>query len=409
MAKVTGEGTIVQLEKDKPKNKCRKWRLRVSTGFDPRTGKYKIKTRRVSNMSYTQAKKAMRDFIEEIEADRVQSRTSWTVEDYCAAYLDRRRQSREIAQETIYRQQCQFNAVNHHIGKMNLAAVTPEVLDGMYAAMLAGDTLSGRPSHGSYVAQIHSNMNLVFSQAVEEGILVSNPVHAAHPPQWDSEERRAIRPEDVQTFVENLDPRNERECAFMLAITLGLRRGEISGLSWGDVDFAEKTLCIRHSYDRFRNLKITKTRAGSRLLPLTDATCEALAARKAAQAERFAKIESERNYERRPHLEKLEQTDETPVITSRCANRALPTTVGRWWTNDRKKYGLDGWTLHELRHTYLTLLAKNGVHPKVMQLLAGHSSFQTTMNIYTHIDMSEKRKAAQAVSSVFEGLGQTAE
>ena len=65
MAKVTGEGTIVQLEKDKPKSKCRKWQLRVPVGLDPRTGKYKTRTRRVSDVSYTQAKKALRDFIDE--------------------------------------------------------------------------------------------------------------------------------------------------------------------------------------------------------------------------------------------------------------------------------------------------------------------------------------------------------
>ena len=117
----------------------------------------------------------------------------------------------------------------------------------------------------------------------------------------------------------------------------------------------------------------------------------------------FAKIERERNYERRPHLERLEQTDDTPVISARCANRALHTTLGRWWTHDGKKYGLDGWTLRELCHTYLTLLARSGVHPKVMQMLAGHNNFETMMDIYTHIDMSEKRKATEAVSSLFGG------
>lgn len=84
MAKVIGEGTIVQLEKDKPKSKCRKWQLRVPVGLDPRTGKYKTRTRRVNDMTYTQAKKALRDFIEEIEDDRVWKRTGTTFEE-CAA------------------------------------------------------------------------------------------------------------------------------------------------------------------------------------------------------------------------------------------------------------------------------------------------------------------------------------
>ena len=69
MAKVTGEGTIVQLEKDKPKSKCRKWQLRVPVGLDPRTGKYNTRTRRY-NGTYTEAKKAPRQ-------DTTAPRTSW--------------------------------------------------------------------------------------------------------------------------------------------------------------------------------------------------------------------------------------------------------------------------------------------------------------------------------------------
>lgn len=68
---------------------------------------------------------------------------------------------------------------------------------------------------------------------------------------------------------------------------------------------------------------------------------------------------------------------------------------------DRGRYGLEGWSFHELRHTYLTLLAMSGVHPKVMQELAGHYSSQITMDIYTHVNMEAKREAVAAVSKVF--------
>lgn len=66
-------------------------------------------------------------------------------------------------------------------------------------------------------------------------------------------------------------------------------------------------------------------------------------------------------------------SDPSPVITDNRGTRVLPTSLSRWWTEDRPKYGLDGWCLHEFRHTYFTLLAISGVHLKVMQELAGHS------------------------------------
>lgn len=89
------------------------------------------------------------------------------------------------------------------------------------------------------------------------------------------------------------------------------------------------------------------------------------------------------------------------MIATKCGTRVNPATLSTWWTNDRARFGLEGYTLHELRHTYLTLLAMNGVHPKVMQELAGHYSSQTTMDIYTHVNMDAKRDAVAAVSKVF--------
>ena len=145
MAEVSGNGTIFQMEKDKPKSRCRKWQLRVSTGLDPRTGKYKKKTR-VFRGTYTEAKAALRDFIEEVEGDRVQGKTTYTFEQYAERYLKRRELNKEIAATTLERQRQHFKAASMHIGKANLASITPTMLDDMYIAMLSGDTLSGKPS-----------------------------------------------------------------------------------------------------------------------------------------------------------------------------------------------------------------------------------------------------------------------
>lgn len=70
------------------------------------------------------------------------------------------------------------------------------------------------------------------------------------------------------------------------------------------------------------------------------------------------------------------------------------------WKRDRKALGVDGWCLHELRHSYLSMLALEGVHPRVMQDLAGYSDSRTTMEIYTHVNMDQKRSAAEALESI---------
>ena len=82
-------------------------------------------------------------------------------------------------------------------------------------------------------------------------------------------------------------------------------------------------------------------------------------------------------------------------------HRVNPNSLEGWWNRDRKSLGLDGWTFHELRHSYLSALALKGVHPKVMQELAGHASSQITMDIYTHVNMDAKREAADALGTLF--------
>lgn len=97
----------------------------------------------------------------------------------------------------------------------------------------------------------------------------------------------------------------------------------------------------------------------------------------------------------------LEQTDQTPVITTKYGERIKPSSLSRWWSLERGNYGLDDFSLHEPRHTYLTLLAEEGVHPKVMQELAGHYGSQITMGVYAHVNMDAKREAVAAVSKLF--------
>lgn len=396
MATTQGMGSIIQLEKDKPRSKCRKWQLRVSLGKDPKTGKYHQKTRTV-NGSYSQAKAALREFIEEIEENRVQGRTSWTFRAYSDYFLEQRELKKEVAKTTLERQRWQFKAVCMHIGEAKLEAITPAMLNSMYIALLKGETLSGRKAGGSYVNQIHDNVKLVFDLAMKEGVLVENPCLKADPPRMDTKPKKAIGPEAAHVMIAMLDETRAREMAYLIAITMGLRRGEICGLSWKDIDFEHGVVDISHSFDVYGNLKQTKTKAGMRLLPLSDNTRDALLTFREAQKEQFERTNSFRH----PWEVRIEIDESFPVIATKRGTRVNPATLSTWWTNDRARFGLEGYTLHELRHTYLTLLAMNGVHPKVMQELAGHYSSQITMDIYTHVNMDAKRDAVAAVSKVF--------
>lgn len=398
MAKVTSSGSITQLERDKPKNKCRKWQLRVPIGISPRTGKYKIKTRRF-NGTYTAAKKALREFVIEIESDQVHQRAGTTIEACAESFMQRRRESGEFADNTNELYSSFFKAINRHIGKADASQVDREVIEEMWAAMRKGDTLSGKPASGTYLHQLHRTLSLLFDDLVTDGIIYKNPCNDMETPQNDTDERRALKSDRMRTFVGELDVENEADAAYFIAITMGLRRGEVCALSWGDVDFDTRVISVTHNYDHFLNLKKTKTKAGFRRLPMPEFVSQALLKHKIAQKKWLDQYS-------RATGEEYKQTDETPVILDRRTRRVNPDNLGAWWRRDRKSFGLDGWCLHELRHSYLSMLAEEGVHPKVMQELAGHASSKTTMDIYTHVNMDIKRAAAEVAADVFSRIGE---
>ena len=383
-ARVRGEGSIVQLEKDKTKGRCRKWQLRVSCGKDPMTGRYVTKTRRVTG-TYTEATKQLRSFIVEIEGGVAGAKLGVTFADECERFLAARRASGNFSANRMAGLEAGLKAACMHLGHADFAEVTPRMIDQMVAAMRAGDSLSGKPLSGTYTKSVVKQVSLVYKQAIKEGRLARNPCDGCSVPKRDTAPREAMRESELKAFVAELDATDEHDFAWRLAATLGLRRGEICGLSWGDVDLDERTVSVCHSFDRAGNLKSPKTGAGRRTLPLTEENAAAFAAHWSAQIERGIRVR-----------------DKDPVVVTESGTRVAPDLLSKWWARDRKALGAEKFTIHELRHSYLTALARAGVHPKVMQELAGHANSQITMDIYTHVDMTGKRAAAEALQAYFE-------
>lgn len=400
MAQVRGKGSIVQLERDKPRGKCRRWQLRVNVGKDPATGRYQTRTRRVTG-TWTEANGALRSFISEIEREddpRPRTRETCTVEEYAERYLEMRSSMKEVERSTLKSARSELKVVCDHIGGVSMRDVTPQMVSDMYVDILQGGTRSGKPAKSSYIRKVHATFSTMFKRAAEEGLVEGNPCRGIRMPKRESANKKAMTAEQAHEFIESLDPSDPGECAYLLAVTMGLRRGEVCGLSWSDVDFEKRTVNVFHSCDIFGDLKETKTKAGMRVLPLPDKTAEALKVQKVAQRRRFERANARPDRKGKP---RLVQGPETPVIVSHYFTRVSPTALGQWWDGDRGHFGLSDYTFHELRHTYLTLLAERGVHPKVMQQLAGHASFQITMEIYTHVHMGAKRDAVDAVSELF--------
>lgn len=386
--KVRGEGSIVQLDKSVPRSKCRKWVIRLSVGKNMATGRYD-RINRTFDGTLREAQAEKRALIAQIERGDVQRRSDMTFEEYADAWLEEQREA--WAWGTYKKSIDHINCAKRHLAKARLDEIRPQTLEKCYKALTGGDSPSGRELSGAYVNGIHVTLHRMFRQAVKDGHIASNPCDFADAPSVDTKERKALRRDGIVELIGKLDPEEPLQFAVRMMVKTGIRRGEAHGLSVGDVDREAMVLHIRHSYDEGGNLKEPKTRAGVRDLPLTESALADIDARLAFMERDFARVR------------KRYKTDgpvigpETPIVCNGLGERMKPHSSTAWWTKNRASLGLDGWTLHELRHSYVTELARRKVDPKVLQTIAGHAKFSTTMDIYAHVDLEDKRDALKVV------------
>lgn len=177
------------------------------------------------------------------------------------------------------------------------------------------------------------------------------------------------------------------ECAYVLAVCLGLRRGEILGLTWGDIDLSRRQLQVRWNRTEFEGgtrLTAPKTAASRRTLALPTLVVEALRKQQAG----------ERSKARRAGAT-LRKED--PVLTTR--------TRRPYWTsyfhfdlrNRLARMGLPPMRFHDLRHTAVSLMLAEGVPPRTVMEMMGHRNLAVTMLIYGHTNLEHQRKAVKAV------------
>ena len=166
-------------------------------------------------------------------------------------------------------------------------------------------------------------------------------------------------------------------------MSAGLRRGELLGLRWVDVDLDGAELHVRQAIQRVGgelHFTAPKTRHSRRTIPLPALAVDALREHRARQAaERLAAGTAWR--------------DSGLVFTTATGTPIEPRNLNRHWYALRKRADLPPVRLHDLRHTCVTLLLDAGVPPHIVQVIAGHSGIQVTMSIYAHAAQEEQRKA----------------
>ena len=281
--------------------------------------------------------------------------------------------------------------VRQTLGRTLLVNITPARLNGYYAELLASGRRSGDGGLSpKTVRNVHSMLHKALTDAVRWGHLPRNPASLAAPPKPARAEMKVWSPTQLRTFVEFT--RGDRlAAAWLLLITTGMRRGEVLGLTWEHVDFANARLAVVQSLSvvsyhdvRLIQPKTTKGRRSIALDPTTVATL---------QAHRLRQLEERLQWGEAWH-------DSDLVFTREDGTVIHPQRMTSWFEQLARDAGLPKIRLHDLRHSYATAALAAGIPAKVVSERLGHASVMITLDTYSHILPSMQEDAAHSVAQL---------
>jgi integrase len=272
------------------------------------------------------------------------------------------------------------NHIAPALGGVKLKNLTPPHLRRLYKEKL--DSGLGTRS----VQYIHTTLHKALRQTVDDGLIPRNVADSVKPPQLKRIEMKPLSPEQAKALLEAAGG-DRFEALYVLAITAGLRQGELLGLKWQDVDLEAGKLQVRRTLYK-GNFTAPKTAKSRRSIKLTTRAVEALTRHREAQLE-----ESER-------LTGLWQ-DQGLVFTTQVGTPVnRHNFYGRNFKPLLEKAGLPHTVrFHDLRHTCATLLLSKNINPKVISEMLGHANVTVTLDTYSHVLPHMQDVAVDAMDS----------
>lgn len=293
-----------------------------------------------------------------------------------------------VANNTTKIYKNRYNAnIKKEIGNMKLCDVKQlhcqRILNDMFE--------NGRYSFGTMeLTQI--TLHAIFKGAIENGYLFRNPAEGLKLKRRDEEEERRVLTRDEQRTFKEYAKDSLYSNAYCLVLETGLRAGEIGGLQWGDIDFENKALYVKRTI--LQDPKkggffygTPKTKQSKRKIPLTNEAISILKNQKILQNK--LKVKS-KDWNTSWDGLVFTTINGNPVGSSTF--RMMMIRIVNNINLDRKCSSEDGTYeefkhayMHALRHTFATRCIENGVQPKTLQKILGHSTLAVTMDLYVHV------------------------
>ena len=272
------------------------------------------------------------------------------------------------------------NYIVPNLGDKRIDKLTTHEIQQFYVMLkeegrLKEDAVKGYQLAAATVRRIHGVLRQAMQAAADLRIIPRNPVDGIQLPKLDNDKMKVLNAEELSIFKEAIKDEPEWYDFFYTEITTGLRKGEICGLMWSDFDMKTGTLNVRRTLHRYEDGKLrtgeTKTGAGKRKILLPRSTAQLLRER------------SKKSYSQWIFWNPIRPEEPiAPDSAYHAMKRILQTA------------GLPDIRFHDLRHTFATHALANGVDPKTLAGILGHTNASFTLDTYAHVTSDMQKQAA---------------
>ena len=356
------------------------WAGIVDLPPDPVTGKRRQK--RVTAKTRRECEEKIRALLDQVDDGEAVGHEKLTLAEFAAQWLEAVEPSLRPSTFRRYADMLRVHILPQ-LGTRQLAKLTPADLQRFYANRLAYG-LSATSVH-----HLHVMLHRVLKQAERWGMVSRNVGSMVDAPRRTFPEITTWNLEQVNRFFAVSD-RHDLAALWRLALLTGMRRGELLGLKWEDLDLDRGTLAVRRTLSRGKEgrweLGQPKTAAGRRSIALPASCVSSLRKHRARQNEE------------RLRLGELWE-DHGFVFTNRTGNMLHVNSLSQAFGKLTADSGLPVIRFHDLRHTSATLLLAQGVHPKIVQERLGHADITMTLNRYSHVTPDMQRMAADTLDA----------
>ena len=261
------------------------------------------------------------------------------------------------------------------LGFIALDKLTPKQVQEMESELLSSGGYKGKPLSPRTVLQVHRVLSKSLNDAVKLGIVARNVAVAVEPPRVTKYEAHVLNWDEVHDFLEQI-PDPLYLTLVLVDIQTGLRRSEVLGLQWRDLDLAAGTLSVQRALIKLPSgeVELTVPKNGrGRVVALPVESVESL------------QIHRQRSPERSGNGDFVFcHSDGSPLN---------PDVVTKWFRRAASRRGFKQVRLHDLRHTHASLMLAKGIHLKIVSERLGHSSIGITGDLYSHVLPSVQEEA----------------